>query len=174
MIATAAVMDIVLAAMAAAQPPIPQPEAPPGESPSTADPKAMKARIIQLSAEVELLQVEYEADRSSLLEALRMVRESELLAEVGGDPRIERIGALAAAGSMGSEANKAIAAAKAKGKSATAAGQEYARGVEAKRVDKIRRIVDRKKNDFARQAAALAGKRLELSDAERGYAELRP
>ena len=165
-IATAGLAIMLLTAFATAQPPAPQAYTP-------SDPKALRARVAQLGAEVELLQIDYEADRATLLEAVKMIRQSEMLAELG-DPRVQRVGAYAALGKGGDEANRAINAAAAKGVSTYAAGQEFAKNAEVKRVETIRRFVERKKKEFARQAAELSERRMDLADAEKALAASRP
>ena len=144
-----------------------------GPAPAAANPAnpqseraKLRAQLVKLNTEVELLQLEHEAEWAVLLEALKSVQQSEMLAEVG-NPQVTLMGAHASAGLMKGEANQAVAAGMAKGQSRVAAGQQYAKTVEFRRNEATRQYVERRKKEFARHAAELTEKRFEYGEAEK-------
>lgn len=168
-VAVLCVLGLGLAAMTRAQQPA---AAPPPAAPDPAQQQAerakLRASVVRLNTEVELLQLEHEAEWAVLLEALKDVRQSEMIAEMGS-PYVRKLGAWASAGILKGEAAEAVGAATAKGLDAGAAGQQYAKGVERRRIDATRQYVERKKKELARHAAELTEKRLEYSEAEKKY-----
>ena len=170
------VLILGLAALTRAQ----QPPATSSPPPIPVDPTGtqterarLKAEVVRLNTEVELLQLEHEAEWAVLLEALKLVRESEMLAEVGS-PQLTRIGAFASAGMVKGEANQAVAKGMAQGLSRVEAGQQYAKSTQSRRAAETRKFVERSKKEFAHHAAELTEKRLEYADAEKRLNALAP
>ncbi len=115
--------------------------------------------VTRLHAEVEILQLDYDADRAFLVDALRELRYEETL-NVQGNPNLKQHVAAAVVGSAEGEAARAARDAGAKGQSRTAAAQKVIVDQERRRLEVKRQALDRAKQTFARLSQVLADKRV--------------
>lgn len=151
----------------------------------------LRAQVVKLRLEIELLELDHDAERDNFLACLKRVKQTEFLgngqpgpagtlglgmlgmrafvgeAELGirafmGDPE---------AGRAIEELAKEMARADEKGEDAGAAERNMVERALEKQDDGVRVYLDRKKKDYARQAAELAEKRLDLAEVEKRYNE---
>lgn len=135
----------------------------PASAPSPVPKQMLRAELIQLGAEVEILQLEQDADRAVVLDLMKQSRD---LAH--GDD-----GAPTATKKEIEEARKAIAEEAKKSKDTTAANLVNPLLSMAIMMEEQRSAatagVARAKASYAKRAAALVAKRLDFADAERRY-----
>lgn len=146
-----------------------------GDVPEAAGRKALRERVIALRVEVELLQIDHDADRAGLLDLMKGQRKGDPIGL--GQNGLEGLAMMEFDAILGDEESldsmKEVTEALQKEdagmdglKSAQKALKKFAR----KRAESLQVRIDRAKKDFARQAAALEGKKLDLADLEARYA----
>jgi hypothetical protein len=167
----------------------------PGEQPKQGarDRAKLRAQVVKLRAEIELLQLEHDADREYLRELLRSEKQTEMIpivmsmtgtADVPGSakapgsvsvPKTDKEWAeLETKGMLGDQRaaelfRKLFLAgeeANKKGEDAQKAMEAVAKALSSKG-DVLQNYIDRKRKDFVKQAAELAEKQLSLAEAER-------
>ena len=141
----------------------------PAAPPPTPTPGAAKPdeRVAKLRAELEILQLEYDADRAFLMDAIRDQRAAELM-NAQGNPNLARNVTSIALGARDDEATKAINSAVAKGQSQVEAARQHVIARERKRIEANRAYLARAKQDFARLGQALADKQAAYNEAIKG------
>jgi hypothetical protein len=110
-----------------------------------------RAELVTLRADVELMELEHEADRAALLELLKATRQADMTRKI--------IEATAQPGST------LVAETEAPG----LAGKIKV-GFDQKANDALRAYTDRKKDEFLRRSKELHEKKISLADAEIRYA----
>jgi hypothetical protein len=159
----AVVLGLAVAGITLAQ----QTSHPPKDGASEA--KKLRERVVKLRVEIDLLELDHEALRAELFQIVKEIHELE------SDGSQEQLKSLARAGLMlggGAEAIAKVlgtdgvdgATKKVQDAVDTAAKETF-----KEEVAKTRASRDRKRSDYARQAAQLAEKRLDLVEAERRY-----
>lgn len=154
--AVAVVLGIGLAGITLAQPSGGQPN-------DRASGKArLRSQVIENLVEIDLLELEHEVAKAEILELTKEIRGTESQGP-------ERLREMALSSIILSEDRKAFA------KLVDKQGQEITLndidGAIKKTIDEFKASRDRKKKDYARQAAELADKRLELADLQTRYRE---
>jgi hypothetical protein len=151
----------------------------------------LRAQVVKLQVEIELLQLEHDADRTVLLDLLQTARKNDLIPvalaihgrvdvrDSNTAPKTaEEWNALETRAMMGDEkahemymkVSEAVEKAEKKGEDvqeAMLAAWKELSDQRAKKGDPLQNHIDRKKKEFSRQAAELAEKRLELADVEK-------
>jgi hypothetical protein len=139
------------------------------------DKAKLRAQLVNLRVEIELLQLDHDADREIIVAWMKSMRQAE---SMGAQPYGKEIGL--SLGMMMLEAKASLgggeAAKEAERIGAEAGGNfdSYNKALKAsakKEEDSIMAYIARKRKDYAKQAAELALKRLELADAEKRYNE---
>lgn len=132
------------------------------QSQQAANRAALSARIVKLSVDIELLQLDRDADRDNLLTWLKAGRIGS-----GGLAGMEVEMMLGAMGNA--EARKTLA----EGEKLIAKAKEKGQDVEALTgrvlAEAVKKQIDSLKMNYAKQAAELAEKRLQLNAAEKQY-----
>lgn len=126
------------------------------------DKAALRAQVVKLHVEIELLQLDHDADRDNLLTWMKGER-------LGGggmtgmalETMIGTMGNAEAIKTM-EEGEKLIATAKAKGENEEALGRRVL-------AEAVRKQIDPMRKNYAKQAAELAEKRLQLDAVEKEY-----
>jgi hypothetical protein len=140
----------------------------------------LRAEVVKLRVEIELLQLDHDADRDNLLARMKNMKQAEFMGSsqpgVVGMMGLEMLEMRtlmgdAEAGRAVEEAQKEIARAVEKGEDTGVIGQKAMEKVVKKQAEGIRGYIDRKRKDYARQAAELAEKQLELAEVEKRYKE---
>jgi hypothetical protein len=126
-----------------------------------------RAQVARLRAEVELLELEHEADRAALSDELQNERKAERIADDDGKVREIASEMRLAASSVGKlkDFEKEVG----DGKTAEAKVQEELRQA----VATARSKNGRRKREFVLRTAELNEKRLELADAEKRFTEVK-
>jgi hypothetical protein len=161
------------------------------------DKAKLPAQVVKLRTEVELLQLERDADREYLLDLMRSARQTDIIpvvlsklgmadvpASMAVPKTMEEWTALERRAMMGDQkAHEAFVKLYEAGERAEKKGEDAGKAMEAaakelssrraKDGDALQNHIDRKKKDFVRQAAELAEKRLELAEVEKRYNEAR-
>jgi hypothetical protein len=136
----------------------------------------LRAQVVKLRVDIELLQLDHDAERDILLACLTQVKQPDFLAS--GQPgatmtmSFDMRGMPALIGDA--EAQKKIDRDAEKGDEVAVALRKAQQGLEEalrKQTNDIRAYIERKSKDFARQAAELAEKRLGLAEVEKRYNE---
>jgi hypothetical protein len=191
-IAAAVVLGLGIVGIALAQ----QANQQPGQPAATR--AKLRSRIVKLRAELDLLQLEHDTDRADLLDDMRTQRQKDNLLTLDSLETLatarepmkmpkseadwEAIGKRVESGDQDAMQllavyERAASVLQASGKvlkeeetlkAAEAAAKEFLEK-KAKLGESLRSRVDRNKQDYARQAASLAEKRLDLEDLERQY-----
>jgi len=145
-----------------------QPAAQPAEAPVPSNRGALRARIIKLRTETEMLRLDYELARESLLEELKIVRGLKL---AGG---LFQLGAAVqdAVNESGEKAPGVAPTPETRKQSAEAA--KAAELEEKKAAAEQAAYVAESKKELARLFTSLSEKRLDLEDAERAYRATSP
>jgi len=123
----------------------------------------LRARVVRLRTELELLQLEHDAARTSIYEVLKNLRQAEIATAMGQLKTYYDF--------SDEKAAKAIEEAVANGQNADEAKKQMVEAAKRKEVEATRALIERRKQQFARQAAELSEKRLELDEAESRYHE---
>jgi hypothetical protein len=166
-IAAAVVMGLGMMGLALAQQGSQQPK-------DQASEKAkLRTQVVKLRLEIELLQLDHDAARDILIACLKQVNQPEGLRSGQPGPMVTMdFNMLGMAALMGNaEAQKKAERAVEKGEDAWAALQKAMEEAEKEQTDRIRAYIGSKRKEFAKQAAELADKRLELADLEKRYNE---
>jgi hypothetical protein len=130
--------------------------------PQAPDKAALRAQVVKLRVEIELLQLDHDADRDNLLNWMKGERwRPEGMAGLALETMLEMVGNAEATKTM-EEGAKLIAKAKEKGEDA----ELLTRRVLA---EAVKKQIDPMKKNFAKQAAELADKRLQLDAVEKQY-----
>ncbi|SIO29851.1 hypothetical protein SAMN05444166_3592 [Singulisphaera sp. GP187] len=152
-------------------------------APARTERDKLRAEIVELRTESEMLRFDYELARDGVLEELKISRSMKMAGQVMGavgdlqvtinESQVEPSGLAPGQGSE-QDRKKATEAAKAakqeKRKAAQAAALENRKAVEEMAKEEAAFIAEQKK-DLTRRFALLAEKRLDLEDAERRYRE---
>jgi hypothetical protein len=155
-IAAVVVLGLGLVGITLAQQPGAQPK------PRAADKAALHDEVVKLRVEIELLQLEHDADRESLLAWMKGERIGTVgMAGFAIETMLSTMGNAEATKAM-EEGEKLIAKAKEKGEDGEAIGRRVLSEAVKKQIDPMRK-------NYAKQAAELAEKRLQLDAVERQY-----
>lgn len=129
--------------------------------PGMASVAALRARVAKLRAEVELLELEHEANKTDLLEALKGQRHADSAPEQAVKATEKAVATMAAAISVGKldEIKKELGGEEGIQRAAEKEVREQAERGQAEN--------DRKKKAFLRQATELHEKKFSLADLER-------
>jgi hypothetical protein len=184
-ISAAAVLGLGMVGSALAQPDGQQPAG------QTNERVKLRAQVVKLQVEIELLQLEHEADRAYLHDLMMTARKNDLIPvalSINGKAVVpdatmvpktqEEWEALESTAMLGDEkAHEMWLKVNAAAEKAEKAGGDVRKAMEAaykevldkraKAGDPLQNHINRKKKDFSRQAAELAEKRLELADVEK-------
>jgi hypothetical protein len=165
--AAAVGLGLVVAGISLAQQTAPRPRDRAGEA------SKLRAQVVKLRGEIDLLELDHEAARVELLQIVKDIRELE---SEGNQAQMKSLANLQLMLGGGSEALAKEAehlgvegAAKKVKEAVNTAVKESV----SEEVVKTRASRDRKRADYARQAAQLAEKRLDLVEAERRYDAIR-
>jgi hypothetical protein len=130
--------------------------------PQAADKAALRAQAVKLRVEIELLQLDHDADRESLLNWMKGERMGPGgLAGMAIETMLGMMGNAEATKTL-EEGKKLIAKAKEKGEDDKALTRRVL-------AEAVKKQIDPMKENYAKQAAELAGKRLQLDAVERQY-----
>jgi hypothetical protein len=136
----------------------------PGAQPKqqAADKAALRAQVVKLRVEIELLQLDHDADRDNLLNWMK----AELMGSGGMagmliETMLETMGNAEATKTM-KEGEKQIAKAKEKGEDDEALSRRVL-------AEAVKKQIDPMKQNYAKQAAELVEKRLQLDAVEQQY-----
>jgi hypothetical protein len=173
-ISTAVVLGLSIAGITLAQQTGQQPK----------DQAKLRAQVVKLRVDIELLELEHDADRAHLKEMMKGMREYESKSPEEVRRGVEMYTNLFS----GEDIRRREAREEAlKKKLDNARPEDFNRVFEEvsrereegrrrdidetikKRTDDAKALIDRKRKEFARQAAELADKRLELAEVERRY-----
>ena len=119
----------------------------------------LRARYTRLWAEVELLQVEHEAGKASILEAMKGTSDSQI--EEQAKKEMSQVEMLAMQVGKLDDFRKEFGEGESREKKVVEMAKEYA--------VKVRAELDHTKGEFVKRAVMLAEKKLDLSEAEARY-----
>lgn len=155
-IIAAVVLGLGIVGITLAQQPGGQPK------PPAADKTALRTQVVQLRVEIELLQLDHDADRDNLLNWMKAERMGT--GGLAGTAIETMLGMLghAEATRIIEEGEKRIAKAKEKGEDEEAVGRQVL-------AEAVKKQIDPMKKNYAKQAAELAEKRLQLDAAEKQF-----
>ena len=155
-IAAVVVLGLGIVGITLAQQPGAQPK------PLAADKAALRAEVVKLRVDIELLQLDHDADRDNLLNWMKGERwRPEGMAGMAIETMLEMMGNAEATKTM-EEGAKLIAKARENGED----GDAVTRRVLA---EAVKKQIDPMKKSYAKQAAELAEKRLQLDAVEKQY-----
>ncbi len=155
-IAAVVVLGLGFVGITLAQQPAAQPK------PQAADKAALRAQVVKLRVEIELLQLDHDADRDNLLNWLKGERIGPGgMAGLALETMLGMMGNAEATKTM-KEGEKLIAKAKEKGEDEEALTRRVL-------TEAVKKQIDPMKKKYAKQAAELAEKRLQLDAVEKEY-----
>ncbi len=155
-IAAVVVLGLGFVGITLAQQPAAQPK------PQAADKAALRAQVVKLRVEIELLQLDHDADRDNLLNWMKGERMGPgAMAGLALETMLGMMGNAEATKTM-KEGEKLIAKAKEKGEDEEALTRRVL-------TEAVKKQIDPMKKKYAKQAAELAEKRLQLDAVEKEY-----
>ena len=155
-IAAMVVLGLGIVGITLAQQPGAQPK------PQAADKAALRAQVVKLRVEIELLQLDHDADRDSLVNWMNGERMGPGgMAGMALETMLATMGNAEAIKTM-EEGQKQIAKAKEKGEDEEALTRRVL-------AEAVKKQIDPMKKNYAKQAAELAEKRLQLDAVEKQY-----
>jgi hypothetical protein len=130
--------------------------------PQAADKAALRAQVVKLRVEIELLQLDHDADRESILGWMKGERMGPGgLAGMAIETMLGMMGNAEATKTI-EEGEKLVAKAKDRGEDEEAVGRRVL-------AEAVKKQLEPMKKNYAKQAAELAEKRLELDAVEKQY-----